>query len=538
MQTVFDSEQYPRPKKIAYDPDSTGVSIGPTVFLSHSYMEHDKGDIDGIKKFLRACKFTQEPIANLANEEELANFLKEKIETCDKFVAVITGGWLETFWCNWELNMAMRLKPLSDIAVVLVRPSENELISLNGNLCVTSNKDIALKNPEFPTIVYMGGNDLIDDNNVSMPTGYFLYDPDAEHYSVFNEDYCPCIAYVNGTEEQSADGSFVEAGYYFCNVVDQRFATLDSWLGIRDFALQTIFDQGQYPRLANPAHDPSLEAKPYSTLVYTDKNSDIAFEVENEGASVSEFSQLLTSGGMISPDFFKNEGKKYSDEELKEIGLPITPSVFLSHSHSENDNGDLYETKQLLKAHYMNIFVDSERSTEKLTNDAIASYLKGKIMACKKFVAIITDKWLQSYWCNWELNMAMRLKPLSDIAVVLVRPNENVSSISNWSVTSVNKDFTTIMYVDSSQNDTFRDDNNKPLPVGYYVCNLETRQSAVLEKVHCPCIAYATDVSATKDDANINGGYYVYNCIDKQFTDLVSWLGIKVELNFQGELSG
>ncbi len=79
--------------------------------------------------------------------------------------------------------------------------------------------------------------------------------------------------------------------------------------------------------------------------------------------------------------------------------------LFLSHSHSDID---LVEQARLFFASQgAEVYVDwKDRSMPAITSPQTAQKIKDKIVKCKKFVLLATDRALDSRWVPWELGFA------------------------------------------------------------------------------------------------------------------------------------
>ena len=96
--------------------------------------------------------------------------------------------------------------------------------------------------------------------------------------------------------------------------------------------------------------------------------------------------------------------------------------LFLSHSHSDID---LVEQARLFFASQgAEVYVDwKDRSMPEITSPQTAQKIKDKIVKCKKFVLLATDRALDSKWVPWELGFADgRIQP-TNITVFPVTDN-------------------------------------------------------------------------------------------------------------------
>lgn len=135
-----------------------------TVFMSH---KHD--DLDNIKGLIGFLEKTYDVKAYIDSWDptmpsqtcgDTAKQLKNRIESCDKFIFMATDGAIDSKWCNWELGYGDSQKFPENIAIFHV----SDAIELNYN-------------------------------------GY-------EYFDLY-----PYIAHYNGNEKYT-NGSYVKPGYY------------------------------------------------------------------------------------------------------------------------------------------------------------------------------------------------------------------------------------------------------------------------------------------------------------------------------------
>ena len=135
-----------------------------TVFMSHKHddLENIKGLIGFLEKTydVNAYIDSWDPTMPSQTCGDTAKQLKNRIESCDKFIFMATDGAIDSKWCNWELGYGDSQKFPENIAIFHV----SDAIELNYN-------------------------------------GY-------EYFDLY-----PYIAYYNGKEKYT-NGNYVKPGYY------------------------------------------------------------------------------------------------------------------------------------------------------------------------------------------------------------------------------------------------------------------------------------------------------------------------------------
>jgi hypothetical protein len=94
-------------------------------------------------------------------------------------------------------------------------------------------------------------------------------------------------------------------------------------------------------------------------------------------------------------------------------------TVFLSHSHHD---ADLIEPALLFFTQQgVAVYVDWKDPTmAAMTTPGTATQIKGRIMACQKFVVLATNNALGSRWVPWELGIADSSNGMERIAILPV----------------------------------------------------------------------------------------------------------------------
>lgn len=79
-----------------------------TVFMSHKHddLENIKGLIGFLEKTydVKAYIDSWDPTMPSQTCGDTAKQLKNRIESCDKFIFMATDGAIDSKWCNWELG--------------------------------------------------------------------------------------------------------------------------------------------------------------------------------------------------------------------------------------------------------------------------------------------------------------------------------------------------------------------------------------------------------------------------------------------------
>lgn len=179
VSSLYEAQQ-PIQKSIIHDAFGH-IKTVTTVFISHKHddLENIKGLIGFLEKNynVKAYIDSWDPSMPSKTCGDTAKQLKNRIETCDKFIFMATNGAIASKWCNWELGYGDSQKFPDNIAIFHISDSN---------------------------ATYKGHE-------------YF--------------DLYPYIAYYDGTEKYR-DGDYVKRGYY--RVVkknDIRVITpLEEWL--------------------------------------------------------------------------------------------------------------------------------------------------------------------------------------------------------------------------------------------------------------------------------------------------------------------
>lgn len=100
-----------------------------TVFMSHKHddLENIKGLIGFLesKYAVKAYIDSWDPTMPSTTCGATAKQLKNRIETCDKFIFMATDGAIDSKWCNWELGYGDSQKFPDNIAIFHISDSKD-----------------------------------------------------------------------------------------------------------------------------------------------------------------------------------------------------------------------------------------------------------------------------------------------------------------------------------------------------------------------------------------------------------------------------
>ena len=135
-----------------------------TVFMSHKHddLENIKGLIGFLEKTydVKAYIDSWDPTMPSQTCGDTAKQLKNRIQSCDKFIFMATDGAIDSKWCNWELVYGDSQKFPENIAIFHV----SDAIELNYN----GYEYFDL----YPYIAYYNGNEKYTNGNYVKP-GYY-----------------------------------------------------------------------------------------------------------------------------------------------------------------------------------------------------------------------------------------------------------------------------------------------------------------------------------------------------------------------------
>lgn len=103
------------------------IKVITTVFMSHKH--DDLENIKGLIGFLesnynvKAYIDSWDPTMPSTTCGDTAKQLKDRIETCDKFIFMATDGAIDSKWCNWELGYGDSQKFPENIAIFHISDS-------------------------------------------------------------------------------------------------------------------------------------------------------------------------------------------------------------------------------------------------------------------------------------------------------------------------------------------------------------------------------------------------------------------------------
>jgi len=218
------------------------------VFLCHSHIDVDQKVIEQICRVLRehCCDLysdddAPEVIARMRSagftgelpsfvdehlqygeDNEIKEHIRQKIEDCKRFIAIVTVNWLQSKWCNWELHEALRVKEKKDILLILIRPC----IRPNTNMVVNEYVRNQIEMDAMPWMGYMDSQIypyLRNAFGCEIPPNYYQECFESEQIKIGAlPNFYACLA---GAEKNQALELFVDAPG-----ADQ-YIPLAEWLG-------------------------------------------------------------------------------------------------------------------------------------------------------------------------------------------------------------------------------------------------------------------------------------------------------------------
>jgi len=121
----------------------------------------------------------------------------------------------------------------------------------------------------------------------------------------------------------------------------------------------------------------------------------------------------------------------YTQKNLQRRSLSNRRTVFLSHSHQDNDIVGLIIEFLLTVGVY--VYVDwLDPTMPRTTSAETARKIKERIVICERFVVLLTENSKESKWVPWELGFADAKKKNENIGIfpVLRNPYANGSTFS------------------------------------------------------------------------------------------------------------
>ena len=148
--------------------------------------------------------------------------------------------------------------------------------------------------------------------------------------------------------------------------------------------------------------------------------------------------------------------------------------VFLSHCHADLKDEHFKQILKLLGAlshGRIQLYIDSQDSSlPKITDVQTAKILQDNISSSKKFIAIVTNGFLESKWCVGELWFATAKE--ADIAIIIVSEKGEAFTGTEY--------MNMYPYVSYSDGDESFSDG-QPIPKGYYLLRPNEDGSVVAE---------------------------------------------------------
>ncbi len=149
----------------------------PAVFISHKHDELDElSDIIGFLEYkynVNCYIDSRDPSLPKTTSGETANRIKERIESCNKFILLATEGAIKSKWCNWELGYGDAQKKPTNIAIFPIKNkgSLNSLYAGNEYL------------ETYPYIVERHSGDTYKDGDPIIP-GFYVREFDGKSYTI------------------------------------------------------------------------------------------------------------------------------------------------------------------------------------------------------------------------------------------------------------------------------------------------------------------------------------------------------------------
>lgn len=116
----------------------------------------------------------------------------------------------------------------------------------------------------------------------------------------------------------------------------------------------------------------------------------------------------------------------FRQKNLNRKSLSYKKTVFLSHSHQDNDIvGNIIE---FLLTVGVFVYVDwLDPTMPQVTSGETASKIKERIIQCERFVVLLTENSKESKWVPWELGFADAKKNNENIAIFPVKRSSSTS---------------------------------------------------------------------------------------------------------------
>lgn len=109
----------------------------PAIFISHKHDELDElSNIIGFLEYkynVNCYIDSRDPSLPKTTSVETAKRIKERIQTCNKFILLATDGAIDSKWCNWELGYGDSNKTLSNVAIFPIKQKGSYDFQYKGN---------------------------------------------------------------------------------------------------------------------------------------------------------------------------------------------------------------------------------------------------------------------------------------------------------------------------------------------------------------------------------------------------------------------
>lgn len=152
--------------------------IGKTaVFISHKHNELD--ELSDIIGFLESnynvnCYIdSRDPSLPKTTSGETAKRIKERIESCNKFILLATEGAISSKWCNWELGYGDAQKKINNVAIFPIKKKGTLDTLYDGNEYLEI----------YPYIVARHNGDKYSDGTSIRP-GYYVRERNGKSFAL------------------------------------------------------------------------------------------------------------------------------------------------------------------------------------------------------------------------------------------------------------------------------------------------------------------------------------------------------------------
>ena len=124
---------------------------------------------------------------------------------------------------------------------------------------------------------------------------------------------------------------------------------------------------------------------------------------------------------------------EYAESELTRDTYPKGGKYDVFISHSSHDMSFVRKLILFLKKSkgIENAYVDwLDPDMEHETDARTAQDLKSRIKDARKVIYVVTTESLKSAWCSWEIGYSDCSKGVDDVAILVVKPNNDIGFVS------------------------------------------------------------------------------------------------------------